>query len=170
MATKNDVERVIAMLSLAYPNYENGKTPAQISATIDLYHRFLRDVETPILEAATMQHIASSKWFPSVYELREAALSITHHGESSAEEAWLEVKDTIRRVGYYGVPQFSDPKVARSVEAIGWRELCLTPIETEGVTRAHFMRIYDSFKNRERSNHLMLPEIRQSLERKKIGQ
>ncbi len=168
MATKNDVERIIAMLSLAYPSYESHKTPQQICATIDLYHRFLRDVETPILEAAAMQHITSSKWFPSVYELREAALSLVNHGESSAEEAWLEVKKTISRVGYYGVPQFSDAKILRAVEAIGWRELCLTPIETEGVTRAHFMRIYDSLKNRQRMEHLTLPEIRSVIERKKI--
>lgn len=165
MATLDDIRQIVGTLSLAYPNFERDKRPDQLAAMIDIYHRTLYDIDARLLEAAVMQHITNSKWFPTVAELREAALSLTHFEELSAEEAWIEVKQAIRRVGYYGVPQFSDDRIKQAVSAFGWRELCSYDIEQEGITRAHFMRIYESLQRRSRAVDSMLPEILERIDR-----
>lgn len=165
MATLDDIRQIIGTLSLAYPNFERDKRPDQLAAMIDIYHRTLYDIDAHLLEAAVMQHITNSKWFPTVAELREAALSIVHFSDFSAEEAWLEVKQAIRNIGYYGVPQFSAVRIKQTVAAFGWRELCGYDIEQEGIIRAHFMRIYNALQGRERARDSMLPEILERIDR-----
>lgn len=165
MATLDQIDFIMSILMASYPAFGENLPREKLALTVEVYQRTLRDIDGDLLEAAAMQHITSSKWFPTVAELREAALCLAHFGESSAEEAWIEVKQAIKRVGYYGIPQWSDSRIERAVSAIGWRELCLTEIDQEGVTRAHFMRIYDSLQRRQHMVDSMLPEIRAQIER-----
>lgn len=67
----------------------------------------------------------------------------------SSEEAWGEVTKNISRVGYYGTPEWSSDAIKKAVDALGWKEICLTLTKDHGVLRAHFFRIYDSVLGRE---------------------
>src|SRR3990167_5271256 len=42
-----------------------------------------------------------------------------------AGEAWAEVLKQVSRIGSYGQPKFSSEAIRKSVEAIGWRNICL---------------------------------------------
>jgi hypothetical protein len=161
MATTDTIADVLGVLMAAYPAW--GENNPKIDGTLEVYRRALMDIDAGLLRAAAMQHIASSKWFPSVAELREAALSIMTHGDESAEEAWGEIKKAIRAFGSYREPVFNNAKIAQAVKIMGWLNLCMS--ENEVADRAHFFKVYQSLQNRERFDTIALPEVRQIIER-----
>ena len=160
------------LLTLQYPDYGRGLCLKDLTAALQLYARLLVDIDPDLLRAAVLQHIATSKWFPKVSELREAALALVTHAELSPEEAWGEVRQTIQRVGSYGIfdratmayrlPTFSHPLIDRAVEIMGWRNLCAS--DNEVADRAHFFKIYSQLVGRRNRDEMMLPEIKQVVE------
>lgn len=102
---------------------------------------------------------------PAPGELRDLALQLVTRGEKSPDEAWMEVKDAMRQIGYYGKPEWSSDRIARTVTAFGWRDLCLIESDQIGIIRAQFMRIYEAQAKRENDDRLMLPETRQTVDR-----
>ena len=72
-----------------------------------------------------------------------------------AGEAWTEVLKQVRDVGYIGCPKFSSEAIRKSVEAIGWRMICLS--ENPMVERAHFLKIYETIAVREKNRILSDP-------------
>jgi hypothetical protein len=67
----------------------------------------------------------------------------------TAEEAWAEVIRSISAVGSYGSPAWSSEVLKKTVETLGWKNICLTPDKDMGTLRAHFFRIYNSQLQRE---------------------
>ena len=89
----------------------------------------------------------------------------------TAGEAWAEVLSQVSRIGSYGCPKFSSQAIQKSVDAIGWRQICLS--ETPMVERAHFLKIYETIAEREKNRMLSEPikllvgNIGKSIEHKK---
>jgi hypothetical protein len=131
----------MGFLATAYPKFKLTQT------AIRLYWHFLGDLPFDVLTAAAEQCIVTGKFFPTVAEIREQALSLTPRAQvQSAAEAWGEVMREIRRVGHVGKPRFANPVTARVVAALGWFELCTS--ENIIADRAHFMRMYDEMAER----------------------
>ena len=157
MADKDSVMRVIRLLMENWPREEMSEARA------GLYCRLLTDIPSDILEAACLQCIATSKFFPTVAELRDAALAMTPEmdGLPTAGEAWGEVLREIWRTGtdqWHGPPVFSHALIERTMKAMGWRNICLS--EDGMADRAHFMRIYDALRQRHSAQARTLPEVR----------
>src|SRR5215218_257481 len=92
----------------AYPN-------TQVTVeTIAVYDRLLTDIPPTDLQTVVDQCIATSRFLPTVAEIRDKwhALTVTL-GQPSSAEAWGEVLKEIRRVGWIGVPEFSNPLIAQ---------------------------------------------------------
>ena len=66
--------------------------------------------------------------------------------ELLAGEAWENVLSEIHRVGNWREPVFKNTLVKKTVECIGWDNLCLS--ENIMIERAHFLKIYDQLKDR----------------------
>lgn len=67
--------------------------------------------------------------------------------EKTSADAWGDVEKEKKRVlGIYGKPEFEDETTKRVVEIIGWRNLCMG--ENVEADRAHFMKMYDQLKKR----------------------
>lgn len=82
--------------------------------------------------------------------IREKALTTD---KKLSGEAWQEVLVEISKTGSYGIPKFSDPLIKKAVDAVGWRDICLsTNIMVE---RAHFLKIYDTYVSREQYNQTL---------------
>ena len=150
--------RAFGMLIAAYPNAETTETQMSV------YKKMLADVPTDLLEAAILQIVAESKWFPKVAEIREKAheLHRTAAGIDSPEEAWETVQRAIRTIGpakayYNGRPRFRNELIARAIDAVGWKEILTT--EKAGVTRAHFLKVYQSLLERDEQEQRYLPEV-----------
>jgi len=144
--------KVMIILTAAYPQITISKE------TMKVYERFLIDLSFELGQAAALQLISQNKWFPSIAELRQSVIKMLPNEIPSTEEAWLEVVNQIKSTGSYGTPYFSNDLIGKAVNAIGWRELCLS--ENQVADRAHFFRIYESYRSREIEDNLQLPEIK----------
>lgn len=117
-------------------------------ATAQAYHAFLGSLTKAEMAEAIARHVQTSQFFPTVADI------LRHHAESqtgnmlSGEEAWGEVKNAIRRTGFYGIPQFSSQEVADAVASIGWETLCSMEITESGIYHAQFVRSYDAIRAR----------------------
>lgn len=150
--TNKEGLKVLSVLTAAYPQQKVE------DETLKLYLRFLADIPFQYGQAAALNLIAESKWFPTVADLRKEAVSLMPQGQlPSSAEAWSEVLDQIRKNGIYAAPEFSHPAIQKSVNAIGWRSLCLMN-EGSSTDRAHFLKMYDSFAHQEQKQLLQIPE------------
>jgi hypothetical protein len=155
--TPKETIKVISVLTAAYPNF------AISSETIELYSKFLSDMPYELGQAVVLKLISENKWFPSISEIREAVIKIMPNEIPSTEEAWLEVVNQIRSEGSYGSPTFTSNLIYKAVQAIGWRELCLS--DNPVADRAHFFKIYESYRSRQVEDNLMLPEVKRLKEK-----
>lgn len=162
MATKQEVAALITLMEELYTHREKLSDGA-----VMLYQQALSDIPFDVLETAVKDHVTTSKWFPSIAELREKAMSYSVPQIPTAMEGWGEVQKEIRRTGYLGKPTFSNPVTARVVDALGWKYLCLS--EDSMADRAHFLKAYEQVAARETREVIMLPEVRELAKRLTAG-
>lgn len=150
----NDIRPVLKQLFEAYPN--NKVT----DGTVLMYLRLLQDIPVHELQTVVEQAVASCKFLPTIAELRDTWHSLTRTlGQQSAAEAWADVEQQIRAVGYIGSPEFENPTTAAVVRSMGWRNICAS--EQPWVERAQFMRMYDQWVTRNANIQRLLPQARE---------
>lgn len=160
MASDFEIDKSLTALETVYPHHFSKMNDEMAKLARRIFHQILRDVDGALLEAATLQWLSTARPFhPSPGELRDLALTLTEHYTVSADEAWIEVMDAIRRIGSYGVPQWSNDTIARTVRAFGWKELCATENDQMSYARDSFMKIYRAQMTRQHDAALMLPEV-----------
>lgn len=101
------------------------------------------------------------EWPPSPGQLREHVTTMTRPALPTWGEAWEEVLNAIRRVGYTGQPAWSHPLIEQAVSRMGgWRLLCHMTIEETGTQRAQFRTVYESCASRVLQVANLLPDVR----------
>lgn len=133
--TGKECKALLLTMIRAYPSCDF--TPEQVK----IYEKLLCDIDFDLAKAAVVHLIATSKWLPTVAEIRAAAFKLSEGPVRSGEEAWGDVIEAISRYGYYRRPYFEDPTVAYCVERLSWRALCLS--ENAIADRARFCELYD---------------------------
>ncbi len=154
MANEQTVLRVIRLLSVAFPSRD------VTEELVMLYSATLKDIPDDVLEAATLDVISRNIFFPSIGEIRAAAVNIATGIEryQTAAEAWGEVSRAIVRYGRDRQPQFENPVTEKTVNALGWRNLCLSTNQISD--RARFIEAYNTYLQRARDDATMLPQVR----------
>ena len=152
MSNTEETVLILSLLGASYPNFEL-KEP-----TINAYVCLLEDLPAKTLERAALEHIGRSKFFPTIAELRQAAFDLLEAGSPLPEghEAWQTVLSEVERVGHAGKPEFDSPLIAKAVETLGWRTICLS--DNVSIERAHFMQVYSGLVAKERDLLRQLPE------------
>lgn len=146
--TWNEFATIAMALKTAWPSF-------QIMPTDDskkVWYSMLSDLDYNICQNSIKRIIATSKYPPSIAEIREAYAECTALPIVDAGEAWGEVQDAIRRYGYYRAEDAMNsltPVVRQATERIGFGELCHG--DNPVANRAHFMKIYDAIAVRERN-------------------
>lgn len=140
--TRGEAAELVAILASAY---HNARPTEQ---TLLVYERMLGDLDFQTAQGAIAKLMVSSKFFPSIAEIRAAAVEVTSGEKRLGGEAWGDVTMAIRQVGSYGEPTFKDPDVAHSVRMMGWKSLCLSTNET--ADRARFIELYEGVSKRSR--------------------
>ena len=131
--TREETAKMLAYLCSAYPQVVIRKENAE------MYHRMLQDLDFDYVTRALDVLIMESKWFPSVAQIRQAT------GEQSGDYgpqlgvAWAEVLKLASEVGHYGRPQFSHPAIAKAVDEIGWRHVCMGSVDS---VKIQFSQVY----------------------------
>ena len=155
MASEKQVRGLLRAISGAYPTFE--LTDDRVS----IYVKLLADLDAEALIAACQQHIATSKFPPTVAELREACASLTRPALPAWADAWGEVLEAIRRVGYLGQPSFSHPLITQAVHSMGgWKLLCAMEISETATQRAQFRDVYNAYATRAARDADLLPAAR----------
>ena len=154
--TYQDMVELFGLLATPYP--KDPITEAQIA----VYAALLGAYSVETVREEVLQHIQQSPWFPRLNEVLD---QITPGDQADPDQAWAEVQQKIRSVGYYRHPTWSQPAIAQVVEALGWQNLCLST--NPEADRAHFLRFYGTGRQREqhRQHWTQLPApLRQALE------
>ncbi len=141
--TKAQAIEVVAILVASFPDAKWGEP------TCRAYEAALADLDYELAASAAKRIVATSKFRPSIAEVREAAAVSAVGERRTGADAWGDVVKAIRYVGSYGAPKFEDPLTARAVEALGWRNLCLGD-SSEASDRARFCEVYDAISGSER--------------------
>lgn len=156
----NDVEiaELIAYSLVLWPGQRDVDQREQILG----WRALLGDVDAVVGRAA-MDELAADgdRFVPPPGLIRKHALLLSLASAiPTAEQAWAEVCDKIRTVGYDATVQdlcwrgrdcagvecvhhevsWSHPAVRAAVDALGWRDLCLS--YEQMADRAHFIRFY----------------------------
>lgn len=162
-----DFIKIWNLLAISYPAFGGNLEPNALAETLLLYERLLADLPEAALRTAALRHIATSKWFPTVAELRMAAAEIIAPSstEQTALEAWGDVVDTFSSGETYAgenlikAPVFNNPLTARAVTALGgWVHLCRS--DNEPADRARFVQIFEQLQARERSERILPENLR----------
>jgi len=142
--TPTHVLRMFKLFGARWPKHPVDET------TILVYAIALADVEPGALETAAVQLLRTSSYFPGIDEIRDLANG-PKAAHLSAEEAWEEVRDQVRKEGYYGKPKFSSKAIERALDAVGgWLNIATQTIDAAVANRVHFMRIYEAISKSER--------------------
>lgn len=157
MATDKEILQVFALLKANYHHALRKMTAGEISDLQVLWCELLRDVEGDVLRAAALKHASTSKWFPTVAELRDAAFAIAYPQRPTAMEAWGEVARQVRSVGSWDKPAFGNPITRQLVTEMGWLNLCVS--DCPGADRARFIQAYDQLTAREKDAAMELPAV-----------
>lgn len=154
-AIPTEFMQVWNVIGMAYTNHAKEIGAEAMAQTMRLYWRLLKDVPIEALQQAALRHIASSKWFPQIAELRAAAFVLEAAEQQTAIEAWGEVTAAMSNTDYYcyidhcRVPVFANPVTNRLVDSMGWRNLCHS--EDGTADRARFIQAYDQLEARQRN-------------------
>ena len=144
---------ILKQLFAAFPN-------TQISeGTVAVYMRLLADIPPESLQVAVDQAIATCRFLPTVAELRDTLHGLSAIGQLSWGEAWEDVQKEMRRIGSYGVPQFSSELTGAVVRSMGWKTLCAS--ENQQTDRAQFRDMYNALAARRDGEQKLLPQARE---------
>lgn len=150
----NSVEFTLMQLFAAYPN------TAISEATVAMYLRMLQDIPPAHLQLAVDQAVATSKFLPTVAELREVLRTL----QAPAKQTWIEAWEEVQRRMRYGADKvpFTSPATERAVKSLGWRMMCES--ENPDVVRAQFRDAFNAYQGKEDSQAKLLPHVREAIE------
>jgi hypothetical protein len=152
----NDIEaqRVVTMLVSAFPSALARLSDEQLRDTMKIYREMIKDVEADLAAQAVRGLIATSRFMPTIAEVREACMIAKYGRRRPGGDAWGDVVKALKRYGYTRSPgrdfSFDDQLVARAVGALGWAELCKS--DNSVADRARFIELYDQLANNVRSD------------------
>lgn len=160
MASKQDIMKVLGVISAAYPNF----SPSE--QTVEVYWQVLSDIPSDELKAGCLHCISESgrKFAPSVGEIRGAVGELRGLSSNlpSSFQAWQEFKHAVTHSNYN--PEWSHPLIEKTAKLIGMREYGHSNVDDEPSWRARFIQCYEQLQERAERENLLLPEVRGYIE------
>ena len=148
--TKKETISLFGILIAAYPNFDKFKDDSQVEGMVNMWASLFADDDSKIVGLAVKKHIMTSKWPPSIAEIREIMTDITHPDLIPPDQAWAAVSDLLYAVGEYNhgdAHRNLPPLIAQTVDAIGWHTLYQLHRGSyggnkDGMDRVAFMDLY----------------------------
>lgn len=151
--TVDESKEILRLVFGAYPTQRQRMQPDDVRAMLHVWSLALGDVPFEVVKAAIARLVCSSKWMPSIAEVR-AEIGTIHHGRRrSGIDAWGDVRALgTYREGFDGI----DPVVLYACKAFGWiqtrtlwrdgqdvEQWNVATGENEAADRARFAELYD---------------------------
>lgn len=156
--TKKEFVTLAATIKNFYP--KDNLLPTQ--EALGCWYAALGDLDFETAKAAVIRHVQTSKYAPTVAEIRGQAVKAT-----AAEEgldwsvAWRKVKKSISEYGLYNereALEALDEHTREAVKRMDWRSICLS--DNEEVCRAQFRQIYEQVTRRAREELCLSDSLR----------
>lgn len=151
--TKEEFARLSAGIKGFYPSFQIMPT----EESMELWYQQLKDLDYQTASIAVSKHVCTSKYPPSVAELRKGYMDITNGYIPDWGEGWEQVLKAIRWYGYNreleAMDSF-DEITKQVVRRLGWINLCMS--EEISVERANFRTLYESIAEKYR-NEMQIP-------------
>jgi len=157
-------KEIVTLLSMATANFPSTQKQ-DLTATLMLWEKALSDIPYQVAENAVIKVLATSKFFPTIAEIREAATQLRQPRKIDAMEAWGQIMTAVRRYGSYreseGVASLP-ADIAKMVERFTWREICTN--DNPDTLRAQFRMAWEVESKRENEYASLPPEISKMIE------
>lgn len=169
--TKQEFAVFMATINTAYPKCDFATQDQKT-----LWFEMLGHIDFETAKLVLKKYILNNKFPPTIADLNTLAADITNERLPDTDEAWGEVHKAIRRFGYMEERKALDSmseSTRKTVERIGFQDICKSPLDQMNTLRAQFNRAYDA-ECRRTMEYRKLPEnariaqdkIRQMIEAK----
>lgn len=151
-------EAEFAKLALAIREMYPQSGVLQTKTAMELWYQMLADLPYDAASATLSSWITTSKWPPTVADIREGVAKRTMPELPEWSEAWGSVINAIHRWGMHREAEAleSMPEIAReTVKRMGWQNICLS--EKVEIERATFRDIYAAIAKR-KAQDAQLPD------------
>lgn len=152
---QSEAAELVAVLSAAFTR------PLMTEKTMQVYESMIVDLDHEPAKKAVARLVATSKWLPSIAEIRAASVETQQGARRLGMEAWGDVLQAIQRVGFIPRfhpdhedplpprPRFADPIVGDCVRIMGgW--MAFQDLKDEMSVRSKFCDLYDGLAERGR--------------------
>jgi disulfide oxidoreductase YuzD len=158
MADRKLIAKWVGLFSISFPSFEIKE------GLIELYCKMLADIPDDILNISAQKCLAECKFFPTIADIRDQSKLILNKkiGIKTPAEAWEEVVDAVKDGGNYSPHEWSLDIVERAMKAVGGMYFICAECNPE-ITRAQFMKIYESLMHRKIEDENMLPSEKKYL-------
>lgn len=143
--TPKQIDNLIALALANFPSYQG----RDMRPTQCLWQELLGDLDYELALAAVQKVLLSSDFWPTVAQIRQAAVELTRPPSLTFDEAWAQVKAAIARHGTWderAALAMLDPHVAEVATNFGWRDICLS--EETDVVRGQFRMAWEAHERR----------------------
>lgn len=142
---RQEAARLVAVILAACPAQSSKLDSQRQLGMVDAFEALLGDMSYEQANAAVAVLLQTRPYMPAVADIRATALELTRGPVAPGGEQWGSVLRAMNEQGAYRQPGtdfvFHDAITARCVQALGWRELCLS--ENTVADRARFVELYD---------------------------
>lgn len=152
-----------AILSKLVASFPNGNATPE---TVLAYVERLSSIPLHELEVVVNQCIDTCEFLPTIAKIKEMHRQLHNSIDANnAAEGWRAVQKAFRDPACYTpeptscAPEFSDPIVRKTVEAMGWHSLRIS--ENTRTDQAQFERLYKMFAEQEASEQRLSTEFKQ---------
>ena len=151
--TKQEFSKWVMALKTYYPREQLLPN----TAAIELWYQELSDIPMNVAEMALRKWVATSKWSPTIAEIREMCVDVKRGDAPDWSDGWAQVQLAIRRFGSYRPSEAMaslDPITRETVRRLGFHNLCVS--ENPISDRKQFKDTYEVMAKREQMR-LQLP-------------
>ena len=145
---------------------------------IQIWYELLKDLDYATANIAIQKHMVSSKYPPTIADIREQATEVSYGQAPLWSDGWEQVLRAMRLYGSYRLQEAldgMDDLTRKAVKRLGFKELCMS--ENIAVDRANFRMVFEQLANREYeikklplSLQNSIEDIQHSLEYKRMQQ
>jgi len=128
--------------------------PAFDDTKRNVFYSLVSDIPDDLFQRAVIYICRNEKFFPVPSEIIQASKALSEEAKSG-DEAWKEVREAVQRLGLYNEPDesyFADNYTFQAVSRLGWKEICICPVDQISILRAQFRNLYENLRKNEAIN------------------
>ena len=154
MTTEQALDLVRRILA-SFPTQRQRMSPDDVKGMGLAYVDGLLDLDYERTRMALVRVVRTSRFLPTVAEIRESAMDVEHGTRKTGGQAWGECIALIEKYGSHRWPgidfPIDDALIAQTIRAFGWLNLCKTEGDAaKAADRARWIELYENLSKGER--------------------